>query len=551
MAQQEKQEGRMKFCCSICLDLLKDPVTIPCGHNYCRSCINTHWKGNQKKPHSCPQCQKTFTTRPALVKNTMLEDLLQKLKTTALQAPPADHGYAGPEDVACDVCTERKMKALKSCLVCLASYCEQHLQPHYESPAFQKHKLVEATVKLQESICSRHNEVMKIFCRTDQECICYVCSMVEHKDHKIVSTATERTERQEELEMSRQKLQQRIQEREEDMRMLQQEVDAINCSAYKAVEETEKIFTKLIGALKKRSSDVKQQIGNQQKAEVCRAKELHKNLKDEIAKLKRKEMELKQLSHTEDPTQFLHSYPSLSQPSESTDSPVTEIHHLQQFDNLTSAVTTTRDRIQAILSEKFMRTSPEEVDTDALLTPAVPKTRAEFLQYSRQVTLDPNTAGAGLLLSNENRRVTKTGGQTQPGHQDRFIAVSQVMSTNELTGRCYWEVEKKGSVSVAVTYKNICRTGDFTACAFGYNNKSWALTYDNSYTFRHDTSVFLTNYQPSRIGVYLDHSAGILSFYSVSETMTLLHRVETSFTEPVHVGLWLHGSDGDFAEICE
>ncbi|XP_042073824.1 tripartite motif-containing protein 16-like [Haplochromis burtoni] len=555
MAQKGVQLDRETFSCSICLDLLKDPVTIPCGHSYCRNCIKSHFDEEDRKGIlSCPQCRKTFTPRPVLEKNVMLAALVEQLKKTGLQAAPADHCYAGPEDVICDVCTGRKLKAIKSCLSCLISYCEKHLQPHYDAAPLKKHKLVAPSKKLQDNICSRHDEVMKIFCRTDQQSICYLCLMDEHKGHETVPAAAERTEKQKELEVRRLNIQQRIQEREKDVKLLQQEVEAINGSADKAVEDSEKMFTELIRLLQKRSSDVKQQVRSQQETEVSRVKELQEKLEQEIAELKRKDGELEQLSHTEDHNQFLHNYPSLSALSESTHSSSINIRPLSYFEDVTAAVSETRDKLQDILREEWTNISLTVTEEDVLLSPAEPKTRAGFLKYSHEITLDPNTANANLLLSEGNRKVTfMNQHQSYSDHPDRFTGCYQVLSRESLTGRCYWEVEWRGGADcVAVTYKNISRAGNVNECGFGWNDKSWAFYRDtNSFQFWHnDVQTVLSGPRSSRVGVYLDHRAGILSFYSVSETMTLLHRVQTTFTQPLYAGLYLW-KDGATAELIK
>ncbi|XP_059180997.1 tripartite motif-containing protein 16-like [Centropristis striata] len=545
MAQKGVQLDRESFSCSICLDLLKDPVSLSCGHNYCMKCINSHWDGeDQKLVYSCPQCRKIFTPRPKLEKNTMLADLVEQLKKTGLQAAPADHCYAGPGDVACDVCTGRKLKAFKSCLQCLASYCEKHLQPHYESPPLKKHKLVEPSEKLQENICSQHDEVMKMFCRTDRQSICYLCSVDQHKGHDTVSAAAERSERQKELEVSRLNIQQRIQDREKDVKLLQQELEAINRSANKAVKDSGKMFTELIRLMQKRSSEVKRQVRSQQETEVSGVKEVEEKLQQEIRKLKRKDAELKKLSNTEDHNQFLHSYPSLSALSPSTSS--IQIRPCRRFDHVTAAVSRVRDKLQDVLRDKWTDVSLTEVDV--LLPAAEPKTRAEFLQYSREITLDPNTVNRDLLLSNGNREVTFTRQkQRYPDHPDRFLDVWQVLSRESLTGRCYWEVGWRGTgVNLGVSYKNISRAGRSGDCSFGYNNKSWALgcAYNTYYFLYNNVYTSISGRSSYRLGVYLDHSAGILSFYDISETMTLLHRVQTTFTQPLHAGVNIY----DFIE---
>ncbi|KAG9334006.1 hypothetical protein JZ751_009322, partial [Albula glossodonta] len=311
-----------QFSCPICLDLLKDPVAIPCGHSYCMGCIKGYWdQDDHTGVYSCPQCRETFTPRPILRRNTILAEVVEKLKKTGLQAAPPAHCYTGPGDVACDVCTGRKLKAIKSCLVCLASYCETHLQPHYQSPALKKHKLVQATGNLQEKICSHHEKRLDIFCRTDQQCICYLCTMDEHRGHDTVSAAAERTEKQKQLGVTQRKFQQKIQERKKELQDLRQAVQSLARSAQAAVEDSERIFTELIRSIERRRSEVKELIRDQEKAAVSEAEGLLERLEQEIAELRRRDAELEQLSHTEDHIYFLQSCQSLCAPSGPGDVP--------------------------------------------------------------------------------------------------------------------------------------------------------------------------------------------------------------------------------------
>uniref|UniRef100_A0A673JEA7 E3 ubiquitin/ISG15 ligase TRIM25-like n=1 Tax=Sinocyclocheilus rhinocerous TaxID=307959 RepID=A0A673JEA7_9TELE len=231
MAESSVSLAQDEFSCSICLDLLKDPVTIPCGHSYCMSCITGCWdQDDQKRVYSCPQCRQTFTPRPGLGKNTMLAEVVEKLKKSKAQAALPAQCYAEPGDVECDICTGRKYKAIKSCLVCLESYCQSHLEQHEGFFKSKKHHLMDATGRLQEMICPQHKKLLDIYCRTDQHCVCYLCMLDVHKNHGTVSAAAERTEKQRQLCEMQRKFQQRIQERQKQLEELREAVESYKVS---------------------------------------------------------------------------------------------------------------------------------------------------------------------------------------------------------------------------------------------------------------------------------------------------------------------------------
>ncbi|XP_056593612.1 tripartite motif-containing protein 29-like [Triplophysa dalaica] len=329
-----------QFSCSICLDLLKNPVSTNCWN-----------QEDQKRIYSCPQCRQTFITRPVLVQNTMLAEVVEKLKNSRLQSSHfSTDCYAGSGDVECDVCTERKLKAVKSCLVCLNSYCQNHLDQHENFFKSKKHKVIDATGRLQEMICRKHDKQLEIYCRTDDQCICYLCTMDENKNHDIVTAVTERTEKQIKTQI---KFQERIQEREKDLQELRQVVDSHKRSAQTAVEDSERIFTQLIRSIERRRSEVTQLIRDQEKTVVSRAEGVLKRLEQEIDDLRRRDTELKQFLHTDDHIHFLQSFKCFSVTPESSDVSSITVSSQLSFDEVRQSVSNLKEKLEDLCKEEI------------------------------------------------------------------------------------------------------------------------------------------------------------------------------------------------------
>ncbi|XP_053537611.1 E3 ubiquitin/ISG15 ligase TRIM25 [Ictalurus punctatus] len=372
MAEANISVAQDQFSCPICLDLIKDPVAISCGHTFCMACINGCWdQEDQKGVYSCPQCRQTFTPRPVVSKNSMLAEVVETLKKTGLQATRPAHCSAGPEDVECDFCTGRKSKAIKSCLVCLASFCETHLQPHYESPAFKKHKLVEASRRLQEQICSRHDKLLEVYCRTDQQCICMLCTMDEHKGHDTVSVAAGRADKQKQLLEMQGNSKQRIQEREKELQELIKAMETHKLFAQAAVQETERIFTELIKFIERRCSELTALIRAQEEAAVSRAEEVMKQLEQEIAELKRRDAEMEELSHTEDPVRFLQSFQSVATPTGSSNLPIITFSSTLTFEDVITSVSQLRENVEECYNAEFEKISSGVRDVQILSPPRI------------------------------------------------------------------------------------------------------------------------------------------------------------------------------------
>ncbi|XP_056603568.1 E3 ubiquitin/ISG15 ligase TRIM25-like [Triplophysa dalaica] len=486
--------------CSVCLDLLKDPVTVPCGHSYCMKCITDYWNQAEKKVCSCPQCRQTFSPRPALNKNPILAEMVE-IKSQA-------------EDVDCDVCTGRKHKAIRSCLECQTSYCQNHLEQHEN---FHSGKRDKDATRGPDMICPVHGKMKDVKCWTGQLLVCPYCKLKEIQ-------------------------RQRIQKREKELHELRAGVESYKRSSQTAVEDCEVIFTELISYFEKSRSEVTQLIRDQEKAALSQAERVLKQLKQEIDDLKKKDAELEQLSCMDDHQQFQQSFQSLFAPPESSDSPIITFSPLLSFDYVESSVSQLREKLEHFCREELEKLSDKVKYTETIPSPD-PNNREPFLQYSHQLTLDPNTLNERLRQSEGDRVVTYTTGARQySDHPDRFNSLLQVLCRESVCGRSYWEVEWSVKVGISVSYKSISRKGRGNECEFGRNDKSWSLSCsDSSCSFWHnnvETKLPVVS-RSARIGVYVGHNEGTLSFFNVSDTMTLIHSINTTFTQPLYPGFRL------------
>ncbi|XP_073714848.1 E3 ubiquitin-protein ligase TRIM39-like [Misgurnus anguillicaudatus] len=258
--------------CSICLDVFSDPVTTPCGHNFCEICLNTYWDNSQNC--SCPNCNKTFNLRPELKINTTLRDLVDEHKKKTAEKQP---------EVLCDICDEVKLKAVKSCLVCQSSYCQTHLEPHMRVTGLQKHKLIDPVNNLQDYICQKHERPLELFCRDDQTCVCLICTVTDHKNHNTVTLEKEIEEKKIELLKTQTDVQQKIQDRIKKIQNIKHSAEL-----------------RILELLEKQKSAEKQD------------EDLIKDLEQEITELKRRNTELEKIINTEDQLHLIQVSRSLS-----------------------------------------------------------------------------------------------------------------------------------------------------------------------------------------------------------------------------------------------
>ncbi|XP_062843763.1 E3 ubiquitin/ISG15 ligase TRIM25 isoform X2 [Trichomycterus rosablanca] len=475
------------FSCPVCLEILRDPVTIPCGHSYCMGCIKGYWrKTEHKSGYSCPQCRKIFNPRPVLARNTVLAGVVEKLKEAAVQ----EISLARAGEVECDVCQGRKSRAVKSCVKCQASYCEVHLKQHNERDRNKTHKVAEVTKQLHKKVCNQHSRLFELYCRTDQQLICPLCVTDGHSGHQTVAAAEERSEKQRLLEEAFKRSKQKIKEKEKELMTF---IKYLKRSSQAVESDSEKICSKLLRSVERRHIEVKELLRAEERAAISQVEEILELLEQQTEDHRRREAELEQLSHTDDHIHFLLKCKTCV-PADPVELGI-DVHPYFSLMILRRAITELRERVNDVCDRELARIAvliKDESSPSAETSPSVPicpeivadpgriklKSRAEFLHYCCDLVLDQNTANSYLCLSEGNRKVSACyESQHYPEHPDRFSSWTQVLGREGLSSRCYWEVEWSGygGIAVGVSYKNINRHGGSADGKLGCNPKSWCL----------------------------------------------------------------------------
>ncbi|XP_050957876.1 E3 ubiquitin-protein ligase TRIM39-like [Labeo rohita] len=496
--------------CSICLDVFTDPVTTPCGHNFCRTCLNNCWTNTQTC--FCPFCKETFSRRPDLKINTTLREVVQHFKKQLKR---------GISEVFCDICDERKQKAVKSCLTCPSSYCETHLEPHHRVPRLKKHKLINAVENLEDYICQKHERPLELFCRDDQTCVCLSCTEGDHRNHNTVPIEEESQQKKNQLVQTQTDVQQMIQNRMKKIQEIQHSVEKRKRNTEKEKSARNQLFTDLIRSIERCQSELLKMMEEQQKAAEKQAEDLIKELQQEITDLKRRNTELQQLSHTDD-----------------------HLHLIQMFSSLYSRPHTknwTEISIDSDVDVYSMNKALIQLEKtlDGSLNKKIGQTGLKCVQkFSVDVTLDPDTVSSSLILSDDGKQVSHGDiKQDVPENPKRFDFCSCVLAKEGFnSGRFYYEVQVKGKTewTIGVARESINRKEKITLTPM---NGFWAaiLRNKNQYKACESPPVSLSlKVKPEIVGVFVDYEEGLVSFYDVGSRSHIYSFTGQTFTDKLY-----------------
>ncbi|XP_073716003.1 E3 ubiquitin-protein ligase TRIM39-like [Misgurnus anguillicaudatus] len=490
--------------CCVCLDVFNDPVSTPCGHNFCRICLKQCWDNSQI--YSCPYCKETFSKRPELKINTTLKEitLIFKEKFSLRRS-----------EVLCDICDERKLKALKSCLMCQTSYCETHLEPHQRVLNLKKHKLMDPVENIKDYICEKHERPLELFCRDDQTCVCVFCTDGDHKNHNTVPLEEESKEKKTQLMKTQTDIQQMIQKRIKKIQDIKHSAELRKRSREQEKAASVEVFSDLIRSIERCQTELLEMMEEEQKAEEKQDEDLIKDLEQEITELKWRDSELEKIKHSEDHLHLIQidSSSLCRAPDMKNWSEISMKTHVS-VETLRRALT----QLQETLNEKLTQT-----------------VLMKMQQYAVDVTLDPDTAHPNLILS-EDRKQVKHGDikHKLPDNPERFDRCPNVLGKEGFTsGRFYFEVQVKDKTEwdLGVARESINRKGKITLTP---QNGFWTvcLRNENEYKACAGPSVSLClKVKPQKVGVFVDYEEGLVCFYDVESRSHIYSFTDQTFTE--------------------
>ncbi|XP_037621700.1 E3 ubiquitin-protein ligase TRIM21-like [Sebastes umbrosus] len=518
MAAANYLRSEDQFLCSICLDVFTDPVTIPCGHNFCKKCINEHWNTNDQ--YLCPMCQKVFNTRPELHVNTFISEMVVQFRQSAQQKTSSissEQQVSKPGEVPCHVCTGTKLKALKSCLVCLASYCETHLEPHLTMSGLKRHQLIDPVENLEDKMCTKHDKPLELFCKTDLTCVCMLCHVLDHKMHDVVPLKEEYEGKKAELGKTEAEIQQMIQKRRLKIQEIKQSVDLSEEDADREIAEGVQVFTALKESVERGQANLIDTIKEKQKTTEKQAEAFIKELEQEISELTKRRTDIEQLSHSEDQLHLLQSVQSLKAAPPTKD--WTEVSVRPSYEG-------TMRRAVAQLEETLSKEMKKLVAESEL---------KRLQQYAVDVILDPDTAHPNLILSDDGKQVNFGDvDKNLPDNPERFSDSVCVLAKQSFSsGRFYFEVQVKGKTkwNFGVARESINRKGTISMTPQSGN---WTLYLRNGNQYKAATgpSVSLSlKSRPQKVGVFVDYEEGLVSFYDVDAAALIYSFTGCCFTE--------------------
>ncbi|XP_073488474.1 E3 ubiquitin/ISG15 ligase TRIM25-like [Aquarana catesbeiana] len=508
---------RQELDCSICLNIYTDPVNLRCGHNFCRVCIDGVLDTQEGSGgYSCPQCRKRSRSRPILQRNITLCNIVETLQST--------HPDQKKTAIFCTYCIHSPVPAVKSCLMCEASLCDNHLRIHSKSP---EHVLTDPTTSMENRKCSIHKKILEYYCTEDSACICVSCSLAgEHRGHKV-ETLDEASEKKK--QKLRNVLQKLMTEREETEKRVQSLQDCRRKVQEKSTGLTERVtalFIELRRHLEDLENRVLRNISSQE--ERISWSDLIHQLEIKKEDLSRKMEDIEELCNMTDPLTVLQ------------ESDTGDLCDTEEGDD------EDRERHDRLLHDG------EDLDVFGIshtlhtgLSDMIKGVNVFFnIQEASDILLDVNTAHNNLQISDDMKTVSWSDiEQNRPETPERFQSWSQVLSSQRFSsGRHYWEVDvsEVEDYIVGMCYPSMERGGGQSW--IGDNNKSWGLyRYRGGWSLIHDNKEIRISpdLSSNRVRIYVDYEAGRLSFYDLCDPIRHLHTFTTTFTEPLHAGLWI------------